>query len=295
MSSKGTPRNKLDPKTVMEIHSKYFEGFSVLDLVKDYKVSYTTISSILTGKSWKRLGLQTVKSLKDWDRSPTGFINRYVDELTSRSLESFGDECLPWPFTLTEAGYGRVRLEGKVTSHHRALWIRRYGPIAKDLHVRHKCRLKSCSNPNHHEVGTAKQNVHDKFRDGTMINGENSPLSKLTDFEVEDIARRVQNRERYTDIAKEYKIHPQTVARIVTKGTWKHLELPDKLENHTPRGERHSKAKLTESDVIRIFEEFNSGRTQSSLAEEYDVGNTTIYNIVNGQTWKHLELGKART
>lgn len=51
----------------------------------------------------------------------------------------------------------------------------------------------------------------------------------------------------------------------------------------------HNK-KLTEKDVVDICELYASGDyTQKELAEMYGLANCTIYNIVNGFTWKDVK------
>ena len=54
-------------------------------------------------------------------------------------------------------------------------------------------------------------------------------------------------------------------------------------------GEKNNKARLTEEQVIDIRRKYDSGEmTQIELAKEYNVGWSTIYNIVNRLTWKHI-------
>ena len=54
-------------------------------------------------------------------------------------------------------------------------------------------------------------------------------------------------------------------------------------------GEKNNKAKLTEDQVIEIRQKYDSGEmTQMELAKEYNVGWSTIHNIVFRLTWKHI-------
>ena len=46
--------------------------------------------------------------------------------------------------------------------------------------VRHKCKEKLCVAPDHLEIGTHKQNMEDKIRDGTHLFGENHPDATIT-------------------------------------------------------------------------------------------------------------------
>lgn len=56
-------------------------------------------------------------------------------------------------------------------------------------------------------------------------------------------------------------------------------------------GEKHSKAKLTDADVIAIRAAFKRGNvTKSALASKYGVGRTAIRAVIDGSHWKHLPL-----
>ena len=52
-------------------------------------------------------------------------------------------------------------------------------------------------------------------------------------------------------------------------------------------GELHGSSILTEAQVLEIKERLKA-QMQTSLAKEYGVGLTTIYDIAHGKTWKHL-------
>lgn len=60
-------------------------------------------------------------------------------------------------------------------------------------------------------------------------------------------------------------------------------------KNRKPVGEAVIGAKLTEDQVIDIF---NDSRGCNTLAKEYGVSKKTILNIRHGKTWKHLGLLK---
>lgn len=54
------------------------------------------------------------------------------------------------------------------------------------------------------------------------------------------------------------------------------------------RGEKNPKAKLTFSDVVRIRALLKSGRSAYSIAKEVGMCQTSILNIKQGKTWKHV-------
>lgn len=53
--------------------------------------------------------------------------------------------------------YGGTRLNGKMMSTHRAMWILIKGYVPKDL--LHQCPLKLCCNPDHLNEGDQRQNL----------------------------------------------------------------------------------------------------------------------------------------
>jgi DNA-binding XRE family transcriptional regulator len=56
------------------------------------------------------------------------------------------------------------------------------------------------------------------------------------------------------------------------------------------RYERQWKAKLTQEAVRDIRARYDEGETQEDLAQEYGVWPTTIGYVVNGHTWKGIEV-----
>lgn len=54
-----------------------------------------------------------------------------------------------------------------------------------------------------------------------------------------------------------------------------------------PRGERHSRAKLSTEKVARIKASLASGKTQTELAREYGVDQSLISRVARNQRWQH--------
>ena len=66
---------------------------------------------------------------------------------------------------------------------------------------------------------------------------------------------------------------------------------PDKWGHGTMMfGSDHINSKLNEADVISIRKRYAAGGiTQRKLGEEYGVHQVTIFDIVSGKTWNHIE------
>lgn len=54
------------------------------------------------------------------------------------------------------------------------------------------------------------------------------------------------------------------------------------------KGEKHLRAKLSESDVINIRKKRLQGRVISSLAKEYGVSQTGVSYLLSGKNWGHI-------
>lgn len=56
----------------------------------------------------------------------------------------------------------------------------------------------------------------------------------------------------------------------------------------TGRGSQNSNAKLSASEVLEIRMQHSNGLSIAELAEIFEVARSTITNIVNGKTWRHI-------
>jgi len=56
----------------------------------------------------------------------------------------------------------------------------------------------------------------------------------------------------------------------------------------TNKGERHGMAKLTDSQVLAIREQFRNGKTQIAISKEVGVARVTITRIVRRANWRHI-------
>lgn len=54
------------------------------------------------------------------------------------------------------------------------------------------------------------------------------------------------------------------------------------------KGQLSAKSKLTNDDVIKIYNLKHSGVKQTKIAELFDISNTQVSAIVNGNQWGHL-------
>lgn len=66
--------------------------------------------------------------------------------------------CWVWMRGLLSNGYGITYVAGKQRVVHRVTYERKYGPVPVGLQLGHKCRVRSCCNPDHVEPVTQAEN-----------------------------------------------------------------------------------------------------------------------------------------
>ena len=80
--------------------------------------------------------------------------------------------CILWTGSCDKKGYGQCNYLGTRRAHVFSYKLWHLENVPTGYLVRHKClRRKNCVNPEHLEMGTAKQNGEDRKRDGTAKRG----------------------------------------------------------------------------------------------------------------------------
>lgn len=117
--------------------------------------------------------------------------------------------------------------------------------------------------------------------------------------EICELRKRYANGEYWRDVYKDYTwaySNEWSFYNVYTGRSYK-LVMPEvfseenKKKHHglTKQGSKNPKAKLTEDDVILIREKHQNGILNQELYSLYpQVSKTTIRDIINNKTWKHL-------
>jgi hypothetical protein len=61
------------------------------------------------------------------------------------------------------------------------------------------------------------------------------------------------------------------------------------IKGRYPRGERQHRSKLTEDQVREIRRLYSEGVTQAALVRMFGVNQGTIWPLLNGKTWQHVD------
>lgn len=135
--------------------------------------------------------------------------------------------CMIFSGHKNEAGYGRIKLNGKKVYAHRLSYCQAnnlsLGDIAGKI-VRHKCDNPSCVNPNHLCIGTQKQNMADMVRRGRSLRGQHHSQAKLTAEDVEYIRNNYIGWSREwgaIPLAKKFNVSKSAISRVIKGDSWK--------------------------------------------------------------------------
>jgi hypothetical protein len=135
------------------------------------------------------------------------------------------DECVEWPYCLSDKGYGMIRLEDRKTRRtHNLTCEWHHGPKPADkTEAAHSCGNRSCVNPRHLRWATAKENAADRITHGTNAHGERMGGVRLTEAQVAEIKELLRSGQSYWTVAKRYPATPNTIRAIALGRTWRHV------------------------------------------------------------------------
>lgn len=136
---------------------------------------------------------------------------------------------------------------------------------------------------------------------GQTYKGESNPYSKLTEKEVKEIIKLLEEMELTNkQIAQKYNVHMNSIDNINRCQNWTHLheyknnirqENFNKLNcTHSIRaGEGSPCSKISEKDALNIINLLkNDKRSLAQLSRDLNISLNIIYDINRCKTWKYL-------
>lgn len=149
------------------------------------------------------------------------------DEVQGAYLQSiidapWPDDCVVWPFSRTERGYGVATIDGVRIAAHRASCKLAHGePPTPEHQAAHSCGKgdDGCVNPKHLRWATPMENAADMKVHGTVLVGSTNPAASLTDEQVLAIYA-LRGKQPQKHIAAMFGSTQATVADIHRGASW---------------------------------------------------------------------------
>jgi hypothetical protein len=163
-------------------------------------------------------------------------MNANTPERFWEKVRKSGDwECWLWSGTKGTHGYGQFSYQGRIWRAHRLAFFLSFGWVAEV--IAHKCDTPLSVNPRHLFGCTQADNRADCVSKGRQAKGETHGGPRLKDMPrgsahyasriTEDDVLRIRQLSRqglnYSQIAREFPLHPMTIGEIVRREIWKHV------------------------------------------------------------------------
>lgn len=153
-----------------------------------------------------------------------------------------------------------------------------HGPCPEGMECRHLDGNPANNHPENLEWSTHLVNMGDRERHGTLRRGEDSPVAKLTEREVQAIRERAASGEPYSLIAADFGIATNTARQIAAGRSWKHAAGPIRV----------SRRKLDAGRVLEIRRRVAAGERQDHVAASLGVSPAAVCRVVKGNRWAHV-------
>lgn len=132
------------------------------------------------------------------------------------------DDCLTWPFPLTDTGYGQVTYHGCQMSAHVAMCTKVHGPKPHPKMVAaHSCGNGhlGCVSPKHLRWTTQWENTQDTLMHGRRPFGQASGTAKLKEDDI-PVIRGLAGKVSQRKLAKQYGVSRTAIVKVIKRQNW---------------------------------------------------------------------------
>lgn len=183
-------------------------------------------------KECKRLQDQRLREKKGYK---TGGVNSFPkayslkEAVLQRTDKKDPNECWSWlgqkrkPKGNAKSGYGRLEYRGTQYTAHKLAWeLHNKTTVPKGYCICHLCDNPECVNPDHLFLGSIQDNNEDKLKKQRQSKGEGIHTSKLTEEDIKYI-KSLPEGFNQSEVARQFKVNPNTISNIVNGKRWKHI------------------------------------------------------------------------
>lgn len=156
---------------------------------------------------------------------------RYGNPISQRMQDHTVPEpmsgCWLWTGHSVRAGYGHIKVSGKMLYAHRVSWEMAHGAIPTGMCVCHRCDTPACVNPDHLFLGTHLDNARDKVskkrQRGGGQRGEENGGAILRESDVLFIRKMCLEGATQASMARKFGVSRRGVCDIVRRKNWSHV------------------------------------------------------------------------
>jgi hypothetical protein len=237
----------------------------------------------------------------------------YPDIFLSKFHKDGDQGCWTWNGCIHKVGNGGRFYNGKTMVLAHAYSYEHFtGPIPSGLTIYQVCRNRLCVNPAHLVAITRTEIIERNLR-LRVLSGMGE---KLETGCIEWLrARHHQTKYGQVKVGRQMRHVPRVVYELfvgpIPDGLLvchkcdnppccnpDHLFLGTQLDNAQDRdrkgrlnprhGELNARAKLSESQALKIIDLYRGGSSSDAIAGTFSVSVSTVQSIVSGKTWRHL-------
>lgn len=130
---------------------------------------------------------------------------------------------------------------------------------------------------------------------GEEYKSEENPWARLSIIQVNEIIDKLANsKESIQSLAKEYKVHYNTISDINRCKTWAWLHgykdnIRQNAQGSLYRGDLNASCVITEEIAQKIIDDIKYSKLSlAAIARQYNIKDNIIYDINRCRTWKYL-------
>jgi hypothetical protein len=150
-------------------------------------------------------------------------------------------------------------------------------------YVNHKNGIRHDNRAINLEWCTQAENIQHAYRELSIPSRscENGGMAKLTNEQVREIIKLLDDGVRDTEIAKNYGVSRITISNIKLGKQWIGIPRPRKFEKNL-----HANSNFTDEEAIAIYTlSWLKKMSQYKIAEKYNTTQTTVNEIMHGKYW----------